>query len=87
MCEEPDRLTSSVAEAAGALGISRSYCYELIQEGRLPYLQLGRRRLVPRAALEHYVKGRTHATQTGIDASIGRTTADLPTHRSESPSG
>lgn len=59
MCEGTDRLTYSVAETARVLGISRSYCYELVQEGALPYVQLGRRRLVPRAALERYVKEQT----------------------------
>jgi excisionase family DNA binding protein len=59
MCERTDRLTYSVAEAARVLGISRSYCYELVQEGVLPYLQLGRCRLVPRAALERYVREQT----------------------------
>jgi excisionase family DNA binding protein len=49
-----------VTEAARVLGISRSYCYELVQEGVLPSLQLGRRRLVPRAALERYVEERAN---------------------------
>ncbi len=55
MGDAADRLTYSVAEAARVLGISRSYCYELVQEGVLPSLQLGRRRLVPRTALQRYV--------------------------------
>ncbi len=50
MNDAGDRLTYSVAEAARVLGISRSYCYELVQQGVLPSLRLGRRRLVPRAA-------------------------------------
>ncbi len=56
MGDAADRLTYSVAEAARVQGISRSYCYELVQEGVLPSLQLGRRRLVPRSALERYVE-------------------------------
>jgi excisionase family DNA binding protein len=59
MCDQTVRLTYSVPEAARALGISRSYCYELVQEGVLPHLPLGRRRLIPRAALERYVKERS----------------------------
>jgi Helix-turn-helix domain len=40
-------------------GVMRSRslpCYELVQQGVLPSLQLGRRRLIPRAALERYVQ-------------------------------
>jgi excisionase family DNA binding protein len=68
MCEKAGRLTYSVAEAARALGISRSYCYELVQEGVLPHLELGRRRLIPRTALERYVRERTRR-HPGIDSS------------------
>jgi excisionase family DNA binding protein len=46
-----DRLVLSVPEAADLLGISRALGYELIARGELPSLRLGRRILVPRAAL------------------------------------
>lgn len=59
MDDHVDRLTYSVAEAARALGISRSYCYELVQQGVLPYLSLGRRRMIPRKALTDYVERKT----------------------------
>jgi excisionase family DNA binding protein len=59
MRDEVDRLTYTVTETARALGISRSYCYELVQQGVLPFLRLGRRRVVPRRALEDYVAQQT----------------------------
>jgi excisionase family DNA binding protein len=59
MGDGADRLAYSVAEAASALGISRSYCYELVQQGVLPYLQLGCRKVIPRRSLEEYIKGQT----------------------------
>jgi excisionase family DNA binding protein len=59
MRDEVDRLTYTVTEAARALGISRSYCYELVQQGALPFLPLGRRRVIPRSALEDYVAQQT----------------------------
>ena len=46
-----ERLTLSVEEAAGALGISRALAYELVARGELPSLRLGRRIVVPRRAL------------------------------------
>ena len=52
-----ERLTLSVEEAAHLLGISRALAYELVRRGDLPRLQLGRRIVVPRMALEELVEG------------------------------
>jgi excisionase family DNA binding protein len=48
----PRRGALSVTEAAEALGISRSYAYELIHAGTLPHLRLGRRIVIPISALD-----------------------------------
>ena len=48
-----ERLTLTVDEAAHRLGISRGLAYELARCGQLPVVRLGRRLLVPKAALEH----------------------------------
>ena len=45
------RLVLSVSEAAQLLGISRGLAYDLARAGQLPSLRLGRRLVVPRAAL------------------------------------
>ncbi|MDP9072090.1 MAG: helix-turn-helix domain-containing protein [Actinomycetota bacterium] len=47
-----DRMTLTVEEAAGVLGISRGLAYELVSRGELPHIRLGRRIVVPRRALE-----------------------------------
>lgn len=52
---EPQRMTFSVEEAAGVLGISRALAYELVRRGELPRLRLGRRIVVPRRALEDFI--------------------------------
>jgi excisionase family DNA binding protein len=41
-----DTLLCSIADAAKALGVGRSKLYELIGEGRLETMAIGRRRLV-----------------------------------------
>jgi len=46
-----ERLTVTVAEAARLLGIGRGLAYELARLGKLPCLRLGRRMVIPRAAL------------------------------------
>ena len=48
---EPERLTLTVEEAASLLGISRNLAYELVSNGQIPSIRLGRRVLVPRKAL------------------------------------
>ena len=47
-----DRLTVTVDEAARLLGVSRGLAYELVARGELPALRLGRRRVVPRMAID-----------------------------------
>ena len=47
-----ERLTLSVAEAAKCLGICRNSAYEAIARGEIPVIRVGKRLLVPKAALE-----------------------------------
>ncbi len=47
-----DALLLTVAEAAKLLRISRNLAYELVAQGRLPCVRLGRRVLIHRAGLE-----------------------------------
>jgi excisionase family DNA binding protein len=42
----------TVEEAAQLLGISRSFAYEAVQRGEIPSMRIGKRILVPKAALE-----------------------------------
>ena len=48
-------LLMGVREAARSLGIGRDSAYALVREGRLPAIRIGRRILVPKAALERWV--------------------------------
>jgi excisionase family DNA binding protein len=52
-----DRLTWTIAEAAQLLGISRACAYEAAHRGELPVRVIGRRMLVPRAALLRLLDG------------------------------
>ena len=42
----------TVEEAAQYLGVSRPTAYEAIHTGEIPHIRIGRRILVPKAALE-----------------------------------
>lgn len=46
------RLCITVPEAAEMLGISRNFAYELVKRKELPVIEFGKRKLIPRAALE-----------------------------------
>jgi excisionase family DNA binding protein len=51
VAQDDGRLTYTLTEAASQLGISRALAYEAAQRGELPVCRIGRRVLVPRAAL------------------------------------
>jgi excisionase family DNA binding protein len=46
------RQTMSVEEAGRVLGISRGTAYEAARSGNIPVIRIGKRSLVPKAALE-----------------------------------
>ena len=52
---QPEALLLTVEEAAEMLVIGRSLMYELIREGRIATIHIGRLRRVPREALTDYI--------------------------------
>jgi excisionase family DNA binding protein len=52
----PRRLTLTVEEAGQLLGVSRSYAYELVRQGALPCMRLGRRIVIPVRALDALIE-------------------------------
>ena len=54
-----DKLVLTIEEAARLLKIGRSCAYEAARRGELPILRMGRRMLVPKAALERLLEGKT----------------------------
>jgi excisionase family DNA binding protein len=56
--EQPDqRLLLTVSEAAQRLGIGRSLLYELLTEGKIESIHVGRLRRIPPEALAAYIDG------------------------------
>jgi excisionase family DNA binding protein len=51
------RMTLTVTEAAELLGIGRSAAYEAARRGEIPTIRVGRRILIPRAALDRFLEG------------------------------
>jgi excisionase family DNA binding protein len=43
----------TIPEVADLLGISRNFAYELARRGEIPVIRFGKRKLVPRIALEN----------------------------------
>ena len=62
------QLLLGVREAALLLGIGRDSAYALVREGRLPSVRIGRRILVPRAALEQWVLDQAQTTTPPAEA-------------------
>lgn len=58
--ERPEaRLLLRVDEAARLLGIGTTLAYELVGQGRLPHVRLGRTVRIPRRALETWIESNT----------------------------
>jgi len=55
---EKEKLTFSVDETAKILGIGRNLAYEAVARGEIPVIRVGKRLLVPKAALEKLLNGR-----------------------------
>ena len=53
---EVNRLTYSVEETANILGLGRTATYQGIEKGEIPGIRIGKRILVPRAALERLLE-------------------------------
>ncbi len=49
---DQERLTLTVDETAKCLGIGRNSAYEAIARGEIPVIKIGKRLLVPKAALD-----------------------------------
>ena len=50
-----ERLVLSIAEAAEVLGLSDDLVYHLVARGELPCLRFGRRKVIPRIAVERVI--------------------------------
>ena len=49
------RLLLPVNDAATSLGVGRTKIYELIADGQIELVKIGRKSLVPKASLEQFV--------------------------------
>lgn len=58
------RLLVSVPEAAELLSIGTTFAWELVHEGAIPTIKLGRRVLVPRSSLEQLIRQNELAMST-----------------------
>ena len=57
-----EKIILSVTETAYLLGLSRNATYQGVQSGAIPSIRVGKRILIPKAALERMLEGGgTHA--------------------------
>ncbi len=55
--DESDRKVWTVSEVARLLGISRAHAYDLVAQGAIPHVRLGRRIVVPKIAVDELLRG------------------------------
>lgn len=53
--EELRRRVYTVPEVAQMLGISKSYCYELVKKKEIPTMTLGTRRIIPKDKFDKWL--------------------------------
>ena len=58
---ESQRKTYTVLEAAVRLGVSRNAAYEAVHAGQIPFIRIGKRLLIPKAALDQLLAGKAAA--------------------------
>lgn len=63
--EPREKLVYTVDETRALLGLSRTLVYEAIRRGEIPSIHVGRRILIPRAALERLL-------ESGVDRNTER---------------
>ena len=54
--DNQERKTYTVQEAAALLGVNHKGVYAAIAENQFPYIRVGRRILIPRAALDRLLE-------------------------------
>jgi excisionase family DNA binding protein len=57
--EEREKETVTVDEAARRLGLGRNATYEAVRKGEVPAIRIGKRWLVPTAALDRLLERKT----------------------------
>ena len=62
--KDVDSIVWTVAEVGKILRLSRGATYEAIRSKQIPSIQIGRRILIPRAALERLVDGTNNSSTT-----------------------
>lgn len=56
MAPKQGKATVTVPEAARKLGIGRNQAYEGVKSGQIPSIKIGKRILIPRAALDRLLQ-------------------------------
>jgi excisionase family DNA binding protein len=54
---QTERMTYTIEEAGRLLGVGRNQAYEGARRGDFPTIKIGKRRLVPKAALDRMLNG------------------------------
>lgn len=70
MSRQDSPLALTVKDVAHELQVSEWQVYELIRQGQLPYVQIGRRKIVPRQALIRWLERSVQGGQSGIAGAL-----------------
>lgn len=66
MQKSKTKKTYTITEAAELLGVGKSAAYEAARRGEIPIIRIGRRMVVPKAALERMLNEPSGAAQAAV---------------------
>ena len=64
-----NKMVLTVSEVSKKLGLSRNSTYEGLRRGEIPYIRVGKRLLIPKAALDNLLSGAEGARSEKIPGS------------------
>ena len=67
-----ERLLYSVEEAAGLLGVGRTFMFYLVATGEIESLKIGKLRKIPRDAIDSYIQRLRCAQANGTNTASSR---------------
>ncbi len=62
-----EKLVYNVSEVAELLGISKAYAYNLVKQKRIPVLDFGKRKVIPKKSLEAWIQETSNIMEKAVE--------------------
>lgn len=59
-----EKLVCSIEEVGTMLGISKSYTYQLVRDGTIPSVQIGKKRIIPKERSKEWINKKSEVEKS-----------------------